>query len=812
MFKDKESFKHAFTRQLVGKLGVPLEEATESDVYKILSGMIREHIGKDWARTNTVYKEQQEKQVYYFSMEFLIGRLLGNNLLNLGVLNMVREGLAELGYPFEEVEEQESDAGLGNGGLGRLAACFLDSLASLQYAGHGTGIRYKYGLFEQKILDGNQVELPDYWLQKGNEWEIRRPDKQVEVRFWGNVVTREVQGRLIFETVQYEAVRAVPYDVPIIGFGHPHINTLRLWSAESMMDPFRQPSSQEGSYYRYLDYNRSVESISEFLYPDDSHYEGKLLRLKQQYFLCSAGVQSVLRTFGKLNLPLTELPDKVAIQINDTHPTLVIPEMMRILIDDNGFGWDEAWDITNKVVGYTNHTILSEALEKWPQQMVKELLPRIYMIIEEIDRRFRIQLNERYPDQPDRTARMAIMENNQIRMAHLAIYGGHSINGVAALHTDILKKREMKDFYELYPERFNNKTNGITHRRWLMYANPGLAALVSDCIGTRWIKHPQELNSLIKCCEDSGFQSEIARVKKRNKEKLAEYILEKQGIVVNPDSLFDIQVKRLHAYKRQLLNVFHIIHLYNQLKENPQMDFVPRTFIFGAKAAPSYYLAKRIIKLINTVASRINNDKSVNEVLKVIFLENYSVSLAEKIIPAADVSEQISTASKEASGTGNMKFMMNGALTVGTLDGANVEMHEMLGDDNMFIFGLSAEQVQNFYQYGGYSAWDIYNSDSRIHEVMDQLITPGPLGFQENEFRDIYQSILDHNDEYFVLKDFPSYIEAHLNVDLAYRNQPDWQKKAILNIAHSGKFSSDCTVREYASEIWRLNPVRRNVK
>ncbi|WP_223067400.1 glycogen/starch/alpha-glucan phosphorylase [Paenibacillus caui] len=809
MFKDKESFKKAFTRQMLDKLGLPLEEASEADVYKILSGMIREHVGRDWAKTNTLYKAQQEKQVYYFSMEFLIGRLLGNNLLNLGILDMVREALKELGYPFADVEEQESDAGLGNGGLGRLAACFLDSLASLQYAGNGTGIRYKYGLFEQKIMDGNQVELPDYWLQRGNEWEVRRPDKQVEVRFWGNVVTRELHGRLIFETVQYEAVRAIPYDVPIIGFGHPHINTLRLWSAESMMDPFRQPSGQDGSYYRYLDYNRSVESISEFLYPDDSHYEGKLLRLKQQYFLCSAGVQSVLRTFEKLNLPLTQLPDKVAIQINDTHPTLVIPELIRILIDDNGFGWEDAWDITNRVVGYTNHTILSEALEKWPVQMVRELLPRIYMIIEEIDRRLRIELMQRYPSDPDRISRMAIMENNQIRMAHLAISGSHSTNGVAALHTEILKKREMKDFYELYPSRFNNKTNGITHRRWLIYANPALAKLVSECIGTRWIKHPQELNGLIKCCRNAGFQSAFANVKRHNKEKLANYIFDKQGIRVNPESLFDIQVKRLHAYKRQLLNVLHIVHLYNQLKENPGMDIVPRTFIFGAKAAPSYYLAKRIIKLINTVAGRINGDASVKDVLKVVFLENYSVSLAEKIIPAADVSEQISTASKEASGTGNMKFMMNGAITVGTMDGANVEMHEMLGDDNMFIFGLSAEQVQNYYQYGGYSAWDMYNSDSRIHEVMDQLIVPGLICSFDNEFRDIYQSVLDHNDEYFVLKDFASYSEAHLNIDLAFRNRQDWQKKAILNVAHSGKFSSDCTIRGYASEIWRLIPVQK---
>ena len=809
MFNTKESFKKAFTKQMLDKVGRSLDDASEADVYKILSGMIREQVGSNWARTNQIYKEQKEKQVYYFSLEFLIGRLLGNNLLNLGALQIVREGLEELGFPFDAVEDEESDAGLGNGGLGRLAACFMDSLASLQYAGHGTGIRYKYGLFEQKIMNGNQVELPDYWLQKGNEWEVRRPDKQVEVRFWGHVETRVVQDRLIFETVQYETVRAVPYDLPVIGYGQHHVNTMRIWSAESTMDPLQQPYLQDGSYYRYLDYSRSVESISEFLYPDDSEYEGKLLRLKQQYFLCSAGVQSVLRTFGKLDLPLTVLPDKVAIQINDTHPTLVIPELMRILIDDNGFGWEEAWDITCKVVGYTNHTILSEALEKWPLHMVKELLPRIFMIIEEIDRRFRIELASRFPNDPDRIHRMAIMENNQIRMAHLAIAGSHSINGVAALHTDILKKREMKDFYEMYPARFNNKTNGITHRRWLMYANPELTELINRCIGTRWVKHPQEMNQLIKCSQDSSFQDEVARVKWLNKEKLANYIFAKQGIQVNPDSLFDIQVKRLHAYKRQLLNILHIMHIYNQLKDNPSMDIIPRTFIFGAKAAPSYFLAKRIIKLINTVASRINQDSSVSHLLKVVFLENYSVSLAEKIIPAADISEQISTASKEASGTGNMKFMMNGALTIGTMDGANVEMYEMLGAENMYIFGLSAEQVQNYYQYGGYSAWDMYHSDSRIHEVMNQLVEPGHFIRQRDEFRDIYQSILDHNDEYFVLKDFASYSEAHLNIDLAYRNKKEWQRKSILNIAHSGKFSSDCTIREYASEIWKLNSLQR---
>ncbi|AWB44468.1 glycogen phosphorylase [Paenibacillus sp. CAA11] len=810
MFENKEVFKEAFQRQLVRKLGKPLEEASETDVYNILSGMIREHIGKDWAETNTAYKQRQEKQVYYFSLEFLIGRLLGSNLLNLGVLELVRDGLADLGYSLEQIEEQEADAGLGNGGLGRLAACFMDSLASLQYAGHGSGIRYKYGLFEQKIMDGNQVELPDYWLQKGYEWEVRRPDKQVEVRFWGEVKTREDNGRLVFETVNYEAVRAVPYDIPIIGYCHPHVNTLRMWSAESMMDPGRQHlNGFNGSYHRYLDYNRSVESISEFLYPDDSQYEGKLLRLKQQYFLCSAGVQSALRTYAKLGLPYNRLAEKVAFHINDTHPTLVIPELMRILIDEHGFGWDDAWSLTTQIVAYTNHTILSEALEKWPVSMVRELLPRIYLIIEEIDRRFRLELHSRFPQDRERISQMAIIEYGQIRMAHLAIVGSHSVNGVAALHTEILKAREMKSFYEVFPTRFNNKTNGITHRRWLMHANPKLAELVSSCIGKRWIKHPQELNELIKCCEDSGFQEAFGAIKRYNKVRLAQYIYEEQGIHIHPDSIFDVQVKRLHAYKRQLLNVLHIMHLYQQLKENPNMDRVPRTFIFGAKAAPSYYLAKRIIKLINTVADRVNNDPVISKTMKVIFLENYSVSLAERIIPAADVSEQISTASKEASGTGNMKFMMNGALTLGTMDGANVEMYGLLGSENMFIFGLNADEVQNYYQNGGYGAWDMYHSDPRIREVMDQLVKPGPFSQVDGEFADIYQSILDHNDEYFVLKDFADYVEAHLRIDLAYRNERAWQKKAILNVAHSGKFSSDCTIRNYASEIWRIQPVHR---
>lgn len=809
MFTDKETFKQVFRETLISKLGKPLEEASNADVYKILGNMIRENAGKNWADTNQRYKTGKEKQVYYFSMEFLIGRLLGNNLLNMGVLEVVREGLEELGFSLQDIEEKEADAGLGNGGLGRLAACFLDSLASLQYAGHGCGIRYKYGLFEQKIVDGYQVELPDNWLQNDNVWEVRREDKQVEVRFWGNIEIRQENGRLIFDHSGYEAVRAVPYDTPIIGADRRHVNTLRNWSAESISQPSRTFGSFAGTdYHKFLEYKRSVESISEFLYPDDSQYEGKLLRLKQQYFLCSAGLQSILRTYGKLGLPMESLPDKVALHINDTHPTLLIPELLRILMDEHGLEWDSAWNITTRMVSYTNHTILSEALEKWPIQMVRDLLPRIFLIIEEINARFCGELMSRYPGDQDRISQMAIIHDDQVRMAHLAIVASHSVNGVAALHTDILMKREMRLFHEMYPHRFNNKTNGITHRRWLLHANPDLASLINQSIGTRWMSHPQEMIGLIKYCEDTSFQEQVARIKRQNKLRLAEYIYNKHAVHVDPDSIFDVQVKRLHAYKRQLLNILHILHLYNQIKDNPSVDMVPRTFIFGAKAAPSYHLAKRIIKLINTVAETVNKDPDVKGKLRIFFLENYSVSLAEKIIPAADISEQISTASKEASGTGNMKFMMNGALTVGTLDGANVEMHEMVGDNNMFLFGLRADQVMDYYQHGGYHARDIYNGDSRVKEVLDQLVNPGPICCHATEFESIFRSLLDNNDEFFVLKDFAGYVETHVEVDRAYRNQQEWLKKSIINIGHSGKFSSDNTISRYAAEIWNISPVR----
>jgi len=809
LFNNIETFKQVFTEHLVSRLGKGLEDATAEDVYKTLGGMIREYVGREWAAANRIYRDTGQKQVYYFSLEFLIGRLMGNNLLNLGVLDMVRRGLLELGWNLEEIEEQEPDAGLGNGGLGRLAACFLDSLASLSYAGHGCGIRYKYGLFEQKIVDGHQVELPDNWLQRGNVWEERRADKAVDVRFWGHVEVGVEEGRTVFDTVDYERVLAVPYDVPVIGYGEGQVNTLRLWSAEPASDISRiRPAHSQNSYYKFLEYNRSVETISEFLYPDDSAYEGKLLRLKQQYFLCSAGVQSILRTFDKLGRAYHELPEYVAIHINDTHPTLVIPELMRILIDDKGLGWEEAWDITSRTVSYTNHTLLSEALEKWSVGMVRDLLPRIYMIIEEINKRFCGMLLERYPNDHGPISQLAIIESDQIRMANLAIVGSYHVNGVAALHTELLKTQVMKPHFEIYPERFSNKTNGITHRRWLMHSNPGLSRLISEGIGTSWITDPCQLIQLQSLKNDSAFRQGIQRIKRSNKQRLADFIADKQGILINPDSIFDVHVKRLHGYKRQLLNILRVMHVYNEIKDQPNVERVPRTVIFGAKAAPGYYLAKSIIKLINVVADVVNNDPQVNDKLQVLFLENYSVSLAEKIIPAADVSEQISTAGKEASGTGNMKFMMNGALTIGTLDGANVEMFELLGKENMFLFGLKLEEVLEYYRTGAYVSRKRYEQDSRINRVLNQLISQGPFCCHELEFGQILQSLLDHNDEFFVLEDFASYVATQSDIDEAYLDADSWAGKSIVNIANSGDFSSDNTIQRYAAEIWNISPVK----
>lgn len=807
MFTDKETFKKHFVQKLEGHLGKRLEEATSLDCYKTLGSLVREYVNQHWIQTNTRYKEKGEKQVYYFSMEFLLGRLMSTNLLNLGVLTLCQEALEELGFEFKKVLEQEMDAGLGNGGLGRLAACFLDSLASLQLPGHGCGIRYKYGLFEQKIIDGYQVELPDYWLNKEYVWEVRRLDQAVEVRFGGHVEVDYVDGRLVFEHKDYDKVLAVPYDVPMIGYQNKTVNTLRLWSAESILDLHNLYTANKDDYYKILHDKSSVESISEFLYPDDSTYEGRLLRLKQQYFLVSAGLQSILRSFQKQNLPIQELSHKISIHINDTHPTLIIPELMRILIDEKGLGWEKAWEITCKTVSYTNHTTLSEALEKWPVSMIQTLLPRMYMIMKEINKRFCQQLWDQYPGDFERIARLAVIADEQVRMAHLAIVGSHSVNGVAKIHTEILKKREMRELYEVYPHKFNNKTNGITHRRWLLHANPKLANLISEAIGTRWISKPKELIGIIKYASDAAFQEKIQQIKMENKKELATFIYEKNGITIDEHSIFDVQVKRLHGYKRQLLNVLHIMDLYQHIIENSHVDIIPRTFIFAAKAAPSYHFAKKVIKLINTVSNVINQDQTVKDKLKVVFLQNYSVSLAEKIIPATDVSEQISTASKEASGTGNMKFMMNGALTIGTLDGANVEMMEMMGKENMFIFGLTAEEVSHYYRHGGYHAQAIYNSDSRIRNVLDQLLDGGSFSNGESEFHDIYYSILSNNDEFFVLKDFDAYTEAQEMVDFAYRNQRKWLKKSIINMAHSGKFASDRTIAEYAAEIWKLRPV-----
>jgi starch phosphorylase len=805
MFSSKESFKRQFVNKLESMLGKTVDEASDMDKYKALGAMICEYINKNWIATNTSYLEKQEKQMYYFSMEFLLGKLLESNLINLGVRDMCEEALHELGIELASLEAQEPDAGLGNGGLGRLAACFLDSLASLHLPGHGCGIRYQYGLFEQKIVDGYQVELPEYWLKEGNVWEIRRSDLAVEVRFGGEVQFAENDGHWIFSHEKYEPVLAVPYDVPVIGYKNKTVNTLRLWSAESTIRDFDFQTLNKRDYHKVLDYKRSVESISEFLYPDDSFHEGKVLRLKQQYFFVSAGLQSVVRSYKKTQQSLKNFHHKVAIHINDTHPVLAIPELMRILMDEEGMGWEEAWHITVNTISYTNHTTLSEALEKWPIDIFQPLLPRIYMIVHEMNERFCRELWEKYPGEWDLIHRMAIIADGQVKMAHLAVVGSHSVNGVAKIHTDILKTREMKLFYDMYPHKFNNKTNGITHRRWLMKANPALADAITEAIGDKWITDPSQLIALKGMAQDVGFKEKLWAIKQENKTKLARFIEEKTGIVVDPESIFDVQVKRLHAYKRQILNVLHIMDLYNRLKANPDLPIMPRTFIFGAKAAPGYQLAKSVIKLINTIALVINQDTTIQNKLKVVFLENYRVSLAEKIIPATDVSEQISTASKEASGTGNMKFMMNGAITIGTLDGANVEMHEAVGDANMFIFGLRADEVLAYYANGKYRAKDVYHSDLRVRTVLNQLVN-GFFGTNHPQFHDIYYSLL-RNDEFFVLKDFASYAQAQQQIDRAFGDRARWMEMSLLNIAHSGRFSSDRTIAEYADEIWEVDPV-----
>lgn len=799
---NKEEFKEDYLRRLKAKSAKPLEETSPWDRYHALGSLAKEYLAENWLNTTEHYFSNELKQVYYFSMEFLTGKFLRNNLEALELQKMVSEVMNELGFDIDEIYAIEKDQGLGNGGLGRLAACFLDSMAALSIPGHGIGIRYKYGLFEQKIINGYQVEYPDRWLENRNVWEVRKADKAVEVKFGGELKEKWEDNRLKYDHSNYESILAVPYDMPIVGYRNGTVNTLRLWSAETHTNEFDYSQFSRGEYIQAFEQKHSVEAISQVLYPNDTYEEGKILRLKQEYFFVSAGVQGILRTYKKKGKPIEQIADYIAIHINDTHPAVAIPEFMRILLDEENLDWDTAWHITNQVMSYTNHTIMHEAMEKWPESTFQSILPRIYMIVHEINERFCKELwKTRYEGDLETIERMAIIANGEIRMAHLAVVGSHSVNGVAHLHTEILKYKELNDFYKIYHYKFNNKTNGITHRRWLLNSNEGLSKAITDKIGTDWISNPVLLRRILTYKNDVEFQNQIDSVKLENKKKLAKIILERNGIVVNPHSIFDIQVKRLHEYKRQTLNVLHIMHLYNELIENPDLDIPPRTFIFGAKAAPGYHIAKQIIKLINTVADKVNNDKRIRDKIKVVFMENYSVSLAELLIPAADVSEQISTTTKEASGTGNMKFMMNGAITIATLDGANVEILNEVGQNNIITFGLTEPEVYNLYETQTYDARKLYEEDSRIKRVIDQL-TNGFLGVSDEEFNIIKDSFLKHNDEYFVLEDFDSYLEAQNKLGELYVDKEKWLEMVISNIACSGKFSSDRTILEYASGIW----------
>ena len=807
---DKNSFKRDYNNKFVQLHGKELKEGNNQQKYEALGSLVRDYVISTWMDTNNRYNQTGEKQVYYFSMEFLLGRLLGDFLLNLGIRDICREALSELDIDLEEIENLEHDQGLGNGGLGRLAACFLDSMASLNIAGHGCGIRYKYGFFEQKIVDCQQVEASDNWLREGNVWEIKKQDKAEIVKFGGSIISDYVNGKLTFTHVNYEPVLAVPYDTPIVGYENEVVNTLRLWSAEPVSNEFDFSSFSRGDFLKAISYKNSVEAISLVLYPEDSFYEGKMLRLKQQYFFVSAGIQSIVRHYKKHKGDIKLLDEKIAIHINDTHPTLAIPELMRILLDEEGLSWEDAWRITQNTISYTNHTILAEALEKWPVDMFKSLLPRIYMIIEEINRRYCEELWNKYLGQWDKISRMAIIGDGYVRMANLAIVGSHSVNGVAKLHTEILKKREMSDFYYLYPSKFNNKTNGITHRRWLIRSNPKLTKLLVDTIGDSFIKHPTDLENFKNYLDDPGVLEKLGQIKKDNKERLAQEIYKSNGIVIDTNSIFDVQIKRIHAYKRQTLNCLRIMDLYNKLIENPNLDIIPRTFIFAGKAAPGYYLAKNIIELICRVAETVNNDPRVNDKIKVVMLENYQVSLAEKIIPATDLSEQISTTTKEASGTSNMKFMMNGAITIATLDGANIEIKDEVGEDNIVIFGLNAEEVLNYHKQGGYSSWDVCNNDPRLQRVTNDLIN-GKYCSDKDRFRTIYENLLTYNDEFFVLKDFDAYLAAQDKVNKLYMNKEKWQRMCGVNIAHSGIFSSDRTIQEYATGIWGTTVIYKNL-
>ena len=803
---DKESFKKEVAKNVKTLYRKSIDEATNQQVFQAVCYAVKDDIIDRWIATHKEYEKRNAKTVYYLSMEFLMGRALGNNLINLTYYDSVKEALAELGFDLNFIEDQEPDAALGNGGLGRLAACFLDSLATLGYPAYGCGIRYKYGMFKQGIKDGYQVELPDDWLRDGNPFEVKRSEYAVEVKFGGYVRVGNKNGKNYFIQEDYQSVRAVPYDLPVIGYGNNVVNTLRIWDAEAMQE-FCLDSFDKGEYQKAVEQQNLAKTIVEVLYPNDNHYAGKELRLRQQYFFISASVQRAILKFKETNKDIHKLPDKVTFQMNDTHPTVAVAELMRILMDVEGLEWDDAWDITCRTCAYTNHTIMAEALEKWPIELFSRLLPRVYQIVEEINRRYVLKIQEMYPGNQDKVRSMAILYDGQVKMAHLAIAGSYSVNGVAALHTKILEERELKDFYEMRPEQFNNKTNGITQRRFLLHANPLLASWITDKIGDEWITKLTHLKKLKVYVDDEKCQQEFMNIKYQNKIRLANYIKEHNGIDVDPRSIFDVQVKRLHEYKRQLLNILHVMHLYNRLKTEPEFDMYPRTFIFGAKASAGYKRAKLIIKLINSVADVVNNDESIDGKIKVVFIENYRVSNAEIIFAAADVSEQISTASREASGTGNMKFMLNGAPTLGTMDGANVEIVEEVGIDNAFIFGLSAEEVMKYEREGGYNPMDIYNNNQAVRRVLTQLIDGTYAKDDPDRFRDLYDS-LTKEDVYFILKDFDSYAEAQQRVDAAYRDEKKWAKMAMLNTAMAGKFSSDRTIEEYAKEIWHLKKVK----
>ena len=803
----KEQIKQDYLKRLTFTFAEGVNEASIDHKYMALGKLIKDYVTEGWAETNRAYTNNKCKQIYYFSMEFLIGKLLDTYLINLGIRDLCSEALAELGIDLDELAAMEPDAGLGNGGLGRLAACFMDSMASLSLPAHGCGIRFKHGLFKQKIVDGYQVEKLDDWLKTDFVWEVKKANRGININFGGNVYMKKIGNRLQPVYENCEVIRAVPYDVPIVGYNTKNVNTLRLWSAEIDESDINLSTLQRGDYLRYLEHKYSVEEISQVLYPDDSSESGRRLRLKQEYFFVSAGIQTIVNRFKKLGEPITELHNYIAIHINDTHPAVAVAELMRILLDQEGLEWEEAWRITVKTMAYTNHTIMAEALEKWPKDMFEKLIPRIYMIVEEINRRFCLEVSKKYYGDWNKINNMSIISNGNIKMANLAIVGSHSINGVAWLHTEILKHRELKDFYEMYPERFNNKTNGITHRRWLIKANTDLADLLVEKIGPEWVENPLQIKKLMDYVDDKEVLKRLGEIKYKRKVEVAEFVKKSYGIQIDPNSIYDIQVKRLHAYKRQLLNIFHIMNLYNELKADPKKDIVPRTFFFGAKAAPAYYLAKQIIKLINCVADKINNDPEINGKIKVVFLQNYGVTLAEKVIPSGDISEQISTASKEASGTGNMKFMMNGAITMATLDGANVEIDQAVGRDNIVVFGLTSEQVMNYYANGGYNAYETFSSDPRLQLIINQLQN-GFFGVGPQEFNLILKNLFDTNDEFFVFKDFDSYIKAQEKVNDLYKDKESWLRMSLINIANSGIFSSDNTIKRYADEIWNIKPLK----